>query len=149
MNIQKKGMTMEEQKAFDLKKKEAAQAYAKRKADARKVINDWLNTNPRIEDNVKQAILYATGYGQRLAGGGNRTGSALREFLTEGPKTPAEVFAKFEYGTPTMKQKIKAFIKSTNPIWVELKDGKYQIVGKGPEAPKGWKGFVPAEKTEL
>lgn len=149
MNRQTEGMTMEQKEAFMEKKREAARAYQARKDEARKVITEWLGTGPRIDDNVKQAILYLSGTGQRMAG--PRVGNALKEALLAGPMTPVEIFNKFEYGTPTMKQKIREMIKvkPEDRVWVELKDGKYQVVGKGPKAPKGWTGYVPAESEEL
>ena len=142
-------MSDEQKQAFLAKKKEAAVAYQNRKNEARNKINEWLKSNPRIEEEVKQAILYFTGTGQRLAG--PKVGNALKEALLAGPLSPIEIFQKFEYGSPTMKQKIREMIKCepADRIWVELKDGKYQVVGKGPKAPKGWTGYVPAESEEL
>jgi len=149
MNKQTEGMSMEQKEAFMEKKRAAARAYQARKDEARKTINEWLSTKPRIEENVKQAILYLSGTGQRIAG--PRVGNALKEALLAGPMTPVEIFTKFEYGTPTMKQKIREMIKVApeDRVWVELKDGKYQVVGKGAKPPKDWTGYLPAESEEL
>ena len=151
MNKLTEGKTMEEKKDFDEKKKVAAQAYQARKVDARKKVTNFMNSDlaKNIPAEVKSAIEYLAGTGQRLASAG--VGSALRDALLKGPLTSIEIFQKFEYGTPTMKNKIREFIKATpeNRIWVEFKDGKYSVVGKGEKVPANWSGYVPAEKEEL
>lgn len=144
-------MTPEQKKDYDEKKKAAAKAYQERKAEARKKVASFLSSDSakNIPAEIKSAIEYLAGTGQRMASTG--IGSALKEALLAGPLTSVEIFQKFEYGTPTMKQKIREFIKVSNPedrIWVDFKDGKYSVVGKGPNPPKGWTGYVPVAKSE-
>lgn len=144
-------MTAEDKKVYDEKKKEAAKAYKERRDNAKKVVNDWLNTNPRLPDEVKQAIEYITGSGVRSA----RTGvtSELKLMLmTKKSVSAVEIFQAFEYGKPTMERKIRDFIKVANPadrIWVAFENGNYVLKGTGENPPKDWTGFVPTKKEEL
>ncbi len=133
------------------KKKIAAEAYQARKNEARAKIEAWLKTEPKIESDVKQAILYFTGTGQRMTGTRTAGVNLLKEALLAGPLTPMEIFQKFELGTPEMKNKIRDMIKvePSERVWVELKDGKYQVVGKGEREPRGWTGYKPAKSEEL
>jgi len=151
MNEQTKEMTMEEKANFDNKKKEAAKAYAERKAKARKIILDFLASDQanRLADEVKGAILYISGSGVRSGRSG--VVSELKALLLAGPVSSVDIFNKFEYGRPTMNQKINGFIKAKpeDRIWVEFKDGNYVVVGKGEKPPKGWTGFLPTVKEEL
>lgn len=151
VNQQSKDMTMEEKNAFDDKKKVAAQAYAERKKIAREKVMSYLNSDEskRVPTEIKEAIQYLAGTGVRST----RSGivSELKALLLNGPVSSVEIFQKFEYGTPTMKQKINNFIKTSpeDRIWVTLEDGNYIVKGKGPEAPKGWTGYLPTESAEL
>jgi hypothetical protein len=151
MNQLTKDKTMEEKKVFDAKKKAAAQAYQERKKEAREKINAWLNSDEskKLPKEVREAILYMAGSGVRSG----RSGivSELKELLLKGPVSAVDIFQKFEYGRPTMNQKINNFIKASpeDRIWVVFEDGNYLVKGKGPEAPRGWTGYMPAEKEEL
>ena len=152
MNQLMKGKTMEQTAEFNEKKKVAAQAYQARKKAAAEILKGFLASDEakNISDEVKGAITYLTGTGQRTARAG--VTSALKTFLLEGPKSLKEIFKKFEYGTPTMEANIKKFIKVTNPddrMWVSFHDGVYEVMGQGATPPEGWTGMVPTEKTEL
>ncbi len=149
MNQLTKDMTMENKENFDNKKKEAAKAYAERKKEARAKVSAYLAEDKRIPQEVREAIQY-------LAGTGARTGrsgvvSELKALLLAGPVSAVDIFQKFEYGRPTMNQKINGFIKASGEdrIWVAFENGNYVVKGKGPDAPKGWTGFMPTEKAEL
>jgi len=151
MNMQTKDMTMEEKTAFDEKKKAAAKAYQERKKAAREKIKAFFESNEakRVPPEVKEAIEYLAGMGQRAG----RTGvnSELKDLLLKGPVSAVDIFQKFEYGRPTMNQKINGFIKADpeDRIWVAFENGNYVVKGKGPEAPKGWTGYKPVAKAEL
>jgi hypothetical protein len=151
MNVQKEGLNVNEQEAFDQKKKDAAKAYADRKDDARNIIVEYFNSTEsrKVPENVKVAILYISGKGVRS----ERTGitSELKELLLKGPQTSLQLYEKFEYGRPGMEQRIRGFINVTHfedRIWVEFKDGTYTIVGKGKNPPEGWTGYLPKVKVE-
>jgi hypothetical protein len=150
-NVQKVDMNEIEQKVFDEKKKFAADAYAKRKDEARNVIMKYFESDEsnRVPQNVKTAILYISGKGVRSERSGIT--SELKDLLLKGPMTLMSIFEKFEYGRPAMEQRIRGFINVTHVedrIWVDFKDGKYTIVGKGENPPKGWAGYVPKVKVE-
>lgn len=151
MNEQTKDMNMDEQGKFNEKKKIAAKAYAERKAAAREKVMIYLNSDEsrKVPAEVKEAILYLSGTGVRTS----RSGivSELKTLLLAGPVSSVDIFNKFEYGRPTMNQKINNFIKAKpeDRIWVAFEDGNYVIKGKGPFPPKGWTGFMPTEKVEL
>jgi hypothetical protein len=151
MNQQKEGMTMEEKKAFDEKKKAAAKAYAERKNQAREKIEKWLDSpdSKNLPNEVREAIKYFTGKGVRMSRSG--VVNELREMLLAGPVSGVEIFQKFEYGRPTMNQKINGFIKASpeSRIWVAFENGNYVVKGTGPNPPKGWTGYLPPEKEEL
>jgi hypothetical protein len=150
MNELTKDMTMEDKAKFDEGKKVAAEAYKARKAEARETITKWIADEPKVDTKVLEAIKYLAGTGVRSV----RTGVSLelRNLLEAGPVSTVDIFNKFEYGRPTMQQKINDFIKKGEPkdrIWVALADGKYSIVGRGPNPPKGWIGYLPVVKEEL
>jgi hypothetical protein len=140
-----------EQKEFDQKKKDAAKAYADRKDTARNLIMEYFNSNEskKIPENVRTAILYISGKGVRSERSGIT--SELKDLLLKGPLTLMSIFEKFEYGRPAMEQRIRGFINVTHfedRIWVEFKDGKYSIVGKGENPPENWTGYLPKVKVE-
>jgi len=151
MNEQSKGMSMEEKTAFDAKKKAAADAYQQRKVDARLVITTYLEKDETIPKNVREAILYISGTGVRSARSGiNAELRAL--FIEKKTVSSVDLFQKFEYGRPTMNQKIKLFINAPDPedrIWIAFESGNYVLKGKGAVAPRGWTGFIPTEKEDI
>lgn len=151
MNEQSKSMTEEEKKVFDEKKKVSAQAYAKRKDEARKIITGYFLTpeSGKVPIEVKTAILYLSGKGVRSERSG--VNSELKDLLLKGPVTLMSIFEKFEIGRPTMEQRIRGFINVKNVndrIWVDFKDGTYTVVGKGENPPKNWEGYLPKVKVE-
>lgn len=143
-------MSVEEKKAYNEKKKIAAKAYQERKREASTKVLEWLKTDPKIPEDVKQSMLYLTG-GSTV----KRTGavSELKAMILEKKSVSSvDIFNSFEYGRPTMEQKIRGFIKVANPedrIWVAFENGNYVLKGTGPNPPKGWTGYVPTEKSEL
>lgn len=88
--------------------------------------------------------------------------NAIRDALLEnGMISEAEVFNTSVnmgggWGRAEMKSAIKTFIKAdpADRLWVELQMspdepmGQYVLVGSGPDAPKGWEGYLPTE-TEV
>ena len=147
-------MTENEKEIFDAGKKEAAKKYQERKVAAKLVISEYFKTDESndIPSEVKTAIEYITGSGNRMANAG--VTNLLKEFLLEGDKTSMEIYQKFEYGRPTMNSKIRDFIKNGKPedrIWVEYdeKTKTYSVVAEGADTPENWKGYVPVEKKEL
>ena len=143
-------MSDENKVEFNEKKKVAAQAYAKRKADAKAIIKTFLadKESQRLTPETRNAIEYLIGTGVRSVRAG--VSSALKELLILGPVSTIDIFTKFEYGKPTMESKIRNFIKAKpeDRIWVALENGNYLIKGIGPDAPEGWTGYVPAVKSE-
>lgn len=143
-------MSTEEKKAYDEKKRIAAKNYQKRKSEARKVVQDWIKTGPRIEPSVKEAIEYLTGLNKAARSG---VVSELKSLILEKKSVSLiDIFNKFQYGRPTMDQKVRQFIKTANPedrIWVAFENGNYVLKGQGANPPKDWTGYVPVEKTEL
>lgn len=151
MNEQSKDMKVDEKIAFDKKKKEAADAYQARKVTAREVITTYLKDDTRIPKEVREAILYISGTGVRSARSGiNSELKAL--FLEKKSISTVDIFTKFDYGRPTMNQKMKLFLNPSDPkdrIWVTFEDGNYVLKGTGENAPKGWTGLLPTEKATI
>lgn len=151
MNEQSKGMTMEEKKDFDNKKKEAAEAYQARKVAARKKITTYLADDTKIPKDVREAILYISGTGVRSTRSG--INSELKTLFLENKSiSSVDIFQKFEYGRPTMNAKIKLFLNPSDPkdrIWVTFEDGNYILKGTGETAPRGWTGLLPTEKATI
>ena len=83
--------------------------------------------------------------------------SALRSVILQSGTNGVNelvLYKQFKIGRPEMAGKIRKFIKSGNPadrIWVHFDEVKetYFVVGKGPTPPKGWTGYLPAEKSDL
>lgn len=133
-------------------KREAARKYQEKKDICKVSINAWLDANPGIvEPKVEQDMRYLAGTGVRSPR--SSVLNELREmFLEKKILSSMDVFKAFEFGRPTMEQKIKGFIKNGQPsarIWVEFVDGSYHLRGIGEDAPKGWKGFIPVVEEEL
>ena len=147
MNEKSKNMTPEEKAIFDQGKRDAADAYKVRKNAARAIIMSWI-PEAKITDEVKQAILYLSGQGVRTSRSG--VNDELKAFLVE-PKTALEIYNEFEFGKPTMDQKIRQFIKADQKVWIAFdEDSKtYSIAGKGDNPPRNWTGYLPVEKVEL
>lgn len=132
------------------KKKIAADAYRERKNNARKIITDYLATSPKMDQNVLESIKYMIGSGVRTARTGVNT--ELKDLLLSGPVSLLDIFTKFEFGKPTMDQKIRGFIKTNKPedrIWVAFEEGMYIVKGTGEKVPRGWTGYVPVVVEEL
>lgn len=152
MNEQKKGLTMEEQKKFDEKKKRAADDYKKRKDEAREIIMNYMNSpeSKKIPEEVRTSILYLSGKGVRSERSG--ISSELKSLLLKGPLSLMEIFEKFEYGIPSMEQRIRGFINVTHVedrIWVDFdkKTKIYSVVETGENPPKDWNGYLPKVKV--
>ncbi len=147
MNAQTINMTDEEKMAFNAKKKSAADAYKARRNEAKSVVSEYLASNPKLDPKVLEAIKYLSGQGSPRSASVN---NELLDFLAE-PRTSMQIYKKFEYGKPTMDQKIRAFIKKApeSRVWVQFENGTYSIAGTGENAPEGWTGYIPAVKTEL
>lgn len=144
-------MTDSEKKDYNEKKKIAAQAYKERQKEAKETIKSFLAEGPELPEEVKKAMEYLSGSGQRAA----RTSSVvnvLRERLLEkGVMSGVEIFTEFEYGTPTMKSKVRDLIKKAEPedrVWVAFEGGNWVVKGTGPDAPEGWDGYMPPEEAE-
>ncbi len=143
-------MSEVEKKAYDEKKKAAAKAYNERKKQARELVKTWIASNPRgLEAEVKQAIEYLTGLSKVAKSG---IIDELRNlFIEKKSVSLMELFQKYEYGKPTMEQKVRQMIKlpEDRRIWVAFENGNYVLKGQGAEPPKGWTGYVPVVKEEL
>lgn len=131
--------------------------------DARKRIEEYLSqfdlTKPEEKQLVDDIRLFiGKGGGQRTARVSTKSvNSAIRDaFLAAGDKglTEMDIFKAFKIGRPEMVTKIRILVLCPNPddrVWVKFDEEKetYFVVGKGAEPPKGWDGYVPAEKSDL
>ena len=149
MNVLTKDKSPEEKKIFDAKKKKSAKDYQDRKDASRKIINDFLEKNPKIlPDDIRNAILYISGSGVRSQRSG--VNQELKERFISDKSIPAiDLFQEYGLGNPSMIQKIKYWISSESPIWIAFEEGNYNLKGIGKEIPKNWKGFIPIKKSEL
>lgn len=144
-------MTEEEKVAYNEKKKVAAAKYKERQAEAKATIKEFIaEAGDDLPSEVKEAIQYLIGSGKRQARA--KVTNVLRETLLEnGTMTGLEVYTAFEYGTPTMKTKVRELIKNAEPedrVWVAFESGNWVVKGTGPEAPEGWDGYMPPAPTE-
>ena len=142
-------MTEEQKVAYNEKKKEAAKAYKERQNNAKATVKSFLAEGPELPEEVRSAMEYLVGSGQRVA---RQVTNVLRETLLErGSMSGIEIYTEFEYGTPTMKTKVRDLIKKAKPedrVWVAFESGNWVVKGTGAEAPEGWTGYVPEEKAE-
>lgn len=142
----------EEQKQ---KKKEAAQRYKENQKEAKDTLKVFLASHKAdLEDNVVKAIEYLTGAGKAERVSRPGVNDVLKQALMEAPSglTAIEVFEQFEFGRPTMEQKIRTFIKAKNPedrVWIAFEDGAYHVKGTGENPPEGWTGYLPVVKEDL
>ncbi len=140
-------MTEEEKKA---KRAESAKAVANRKKSAKEAVKVWLESKPRLDEEVKKNIEYLVGLNKKMRSGAT---NELRELiLAQKSVSLMDIFQKFEYGRPTMEQKIRQFIKVSDPasrIWVAFEDGNYVLKGQGANPPKGWNGYTLPASEEL
>ena len=138
-----KNMTDEE------KRKASAKAYTERKNAAKAVVAKWLESKPRLDDETKSAIEYLASVGTKTRSGIN--GQLRERFLKEKSIPLMTLFQDYEFGRPTMENKVRLFIKlpAEQRIWVAFEDGNYVLKGVGENAPRGWDGFMPANKEEL
>jgi len=123
-----------------------------KRGSAKAVIKAFLadGASKRIEADLRTALEYLTGTGQRSERA--TATNALKALLIEkGRLSAVEVFTLFEYGRPTMEQKIRNFIKADpeKRIWVTFDKGNYIVAGTGANAPEGWTGYVPVAEVEL
>lgn len=144
-------MSKEDKAKYDEKKREAAKAYKERQNTAKSAIKAFLSSPEAdlIPADVKSAIEYLTGSGQRIARSG--VNDELANLLLAGPVSAVDIFTKFEYGRPTMEKKIREFIKREpeDRLWVAFEKGNYVVKGTGEFAPEGWTGYLPTKKEEL
>jgi hypothetical protein len=93
-----------------------------------------------------------------LVGGGGASGgvAAFQKFVSyiEEKKSVDEltVFKEFKVGRKEAAGFLKTHLKRSEPekrIWIEFNrsSGVYKFVGKGKDAPQGYNGFIPANKT--
>lgn len=146
-------MTEEQKTEYNEKKKVAAQAYKERQKVAKSTIKDFLTTDEgkELPEEVRKAMEYLTGSGQRTARAG--VTNLLRDRLLEmGTMSGIEIYTEFEYGTPTMKSKVRDLIKNApspeERVWVALENGNWVVKATGAEAPEGWDGYMPKEEAE-
>jgi len=150
---EKKGMDAKEK--FLQGKKEAADRYKENQKKAKDILSSFVNSNPDLPSEVLEAMKYLAGAGKAARVAKPGVNNLLKDlFLEKGSVSAIEIFEKFEFGRPTMEQKIRTFIKSApeDRIWIAFESGSYVVKGHGAEAPEGWTGYVPtvkAEETEL
>ena len=75
-------------------------------------------------------------------------------FIEKGELSLMEIFTEFEIGKEGMKAFIKSSLLRKNAeewVWVNYdeKTKTYSMVGRGPEVPEGYTGWVPKEMREL
>lgn len=144
---EKKGMEAREK--FLQGKKEAADRYKERQAAAKNLIIGFVNSKPDLPSDVLEAMTYLAGAGKAARVSKPGVNDTLKNlFLEQGSVSAIEIFEKFEFGRPTMEQKIRTFIKGEDKIWVAFENGNYVLKGEGDEAPEGWTGYVPVVKAD-
>ena len=116
------------------------------------IVKAFLDTEAgkAIPAETLEAIKYLAGMGARSQG--MLIANELRALLLKtGSVSSVDIFTRFEYGRPTMEKKIRDFIKAEpdNRIWVTFEAGNYVVKGKGENAPRGWKGYVPVVESDL
>ena len=115
------------------------------------IVKTFLETEAgkAIPAETLEAIKYLAGMGARSQG--MQISNELKAMLLKGPVSSVDIFTRFEYGRPTMEKKIRDFIKAEpdNRIWVTFEAGNYVVKGKGENAPRGWKGYVPVVESDL
>lgn len=144
--------------AKDRKKEEARKARNEAKARVREFIKSLPEEGrqKRLKDDLTLLI----GTGTRTVGSVRSVNNVLLEAIEKaGDKglTEMDIFRQFKIGRPEMTTKIRIFLKTKDPndrVWVkgfeDEKEGMiYRVVGKGPNPPKGWDGFVPADEDAL
>lgn len=140
---------------FKAMKKAAAERYKENQAKAKETLKSFLSTKPDLPTEVEEAIKYLSGAGKTERVSRPGVNDVLRAALIEAGSaglSAIEIFEKFEFGRPTMEQKIRTFIKAKDEndrLWVAFEDGIYRIMGEGPEAPEGWTGYLPVAKEDL
>ena len=130
-------------------RKESAKKYLERKNAAKAIVAKWLESKPRLDDVTRQSIEYLASVGVKVRSGIN---SQLRErFLKEKSISLMKIFEDYEFGKPTMENKIRLFIKlpAEQRIWVAYEDGNYVLKGTGENAPRGWEGYTPIVTESL
>jgi ABC-type sugar transport system ATPase subunit len=65
-----------------------------------------------------------------------------------------EVFKLFKIGRRECASHIRSNLKRAEPgarVWIAFdpSSGMYKVAGKGPKAPQGWTGYVPAEEIQV
>jgi hypothetical protein len=110
------------------------------------------------DEDMKKAILFLIGSGQRAARGAVRSVNkvlleALQAAGDEG-LSEMDIFKQFKIGRPEMTTKVRIFLKTPNVedrVWVSFDEESetYRVVGSGASAPEGWDGFVPADENVL
>ncbi len=135
----------------DEKSADKVSKFTEKRNEKKAIVKAFLATEAgkAIPDESLEAIKYLAGMGARSEG--MQVASELRKLLEAGSVSSVTIFEKFEYGRPTMEKKIRDFIKAdeANRIWVQFADGKYSIAGRGANAPRNWKGYVPVTTEKL
>ena len=148
--------------------KAAEKAKAKKEAERVERVKIKMDTRARVitfieanKDELGDAlildIMFFVGVARAARAPRASINVALRiAFLEAGDKglTEMEIFKAFKIGRPEMVVKIRIMVLTPNPadrVWVEFDEPNetYHVIGKGVKPPKGWTGYIPANKASL
>lgn len=108
------------------------------------------------DEKAKQALMVVKPSLYGISGGGGGGTSLADKFvkLVQEKKTVSEndVFAALKIGRKEAATLIRNHIKKAEPaqrVWIAFDGKAYSVAGTGPEAPKGWVGYVPAKKENV
>jgi len=132
------------------KGRQSAQKYTEIRANAKKVVREFLNDKQfsKLPEDVQESIkILANAMDGKRSGGFSSGSTLMNKFRSEGIISKADLFNEFELGTPSMQTKARTWAKNGSLFVRETVDGKAWEAF--PEMPADWKGAKPVETEAI
>lgn len=131
----------------DVKKAERRAAKKESYATLKKIADATKN------EEMKNALIVIRPslYGITSSGGGG-SNKVLDAIVAKGQMNELELFQTMKVGRREVASIIRKHLKRSEPakrVWINFDEKltQYKVVGKGPEAPKNYDGYIPVEKN--
>lgn len=125
---------------------------------ARKVLSSWTRS-PKLAElslpgDFVEAMKALFGAAARGGASGGGVADKIVDFFAKieigGGIDEMEIFRVFKIGRGEMRKKVRELIRDGAPadrIWIAFDEVKEEwvLMGRGPKAPAGWKGYLPTE----